>query len=284
MAYAVIDSVAEGNPGKAVWANGVRSNQEDHETSIGALEVSDGTQNTRFTDIESDIVDLETSDGTQNTRITALEGGGGGVTDWTTGDTTPSVLGGGMFRTDNTADTTVSSFDDMTAGDIATLIVADSYTILDGDLTKTGMEIPLIIGDSLQWVHDGTSAVQIAGTVGMGQWVYLADADAISDWIAGTQTTYADVDVSDDGVRKGANSVKVRLYTDDMSTEVRLKARAKGSSADGIPEIVGGMNGGSTTQVVTFAVGLNDSAVFEAKFDASVTYTNNNAAVVGYWI
>lgn len=289
MAYAVIDSVAEGNPGKVVWANGVRANQEDHETSIGVLEVSDGTQNTRIVDLESfdttagtRLTDLEVSDGTQNTRITTLEGG---ITDWTTGDTTPSVLGGGMFRTDNTADTTVSSFDDMTAGDIVTLIVADPNTILGVGLTKTEMEVPLIIGDSLQWVHDGTSAVQIAGTVGMGQFVSLDDPDAIGDWIASTVTAYADIDVSNDGVRKGASSVLINHVYQNNDTGTNLYIRRKGSSTDD-SSLTSGLASHNDNQLKANQIKttLNGSAIFEARFTVSWTSVTNDMYVLGYWI
>lgn len=306
MAYAVIDSVAEGDPGKAVWANGVRANQEDHETSIGALEVSDGTQSTRIIDLElfdttagtrltdletSDgtqntrIVDLETSDGTQNTRLDTLEAGAANITTFSPNDTTPSVLGGGVFKTDNTSATTITALNDGTAGDVITIVFDDTFTTMDSAFAKTGMEIVMIDGDMMQFIHDGSDWVQTAGTVGVGQFVSLDDPDAIGDWIASTVTAYADVDVSNDGVRKGASSVLINHVYQNNDTGTNLYIRRKGSSTDD-SSLTSGLASYNDNQLKANQIKatLNGSAIFEARFTVSWTSVTNDMYVLGYWI
>jgi hypothetical protein len=192
-------------------------------------------------------------------------------------DTTPSVLGGGVFEEVYTTATTVTALDDGVKGDKVTIMFTTSNMTIDGALTHTGMTIPCIAGDIMEWTHNGTTFKQTGGSVGMGQFVNVS-ANAIGDWIASTVTTFTNVDVSDDGVRKGASAVVVSVL---MSATV------------GVPDLRAGNTGvgddpckiaAAATILAQGLIPLDNSATFDAKFSISWTTATNEAEVVGYYI
>ena len=85
------------------------------------------------------------------------------------------------------------------------VLATNSNTTIDGDLTKTGMTIPLIAGDTLEFIYDGTNWQQIAGSVGMGQFVKVTRA-VVVDWLGNSDTSgWFEVDMSlNSTFRKGA--------------------------------------------------------------------------------
>ena len=146
------------------------------------------------------------------------------------------------------------------------------------------MEIPCLDGDTLSFVYDGAAWQQIAGSVGMGVFVALSDADAIGDWPASSTGSPTDVDVSDDGVRKGASVVCFRQYL-YLNGSLALNVRPNGSSdtADATT-LVARTSTSAIRQLAHVVVPLDDDAIFEAWFSNTGSATVNTAAVVGYWI
>jgi len=132
-------------------------------------------------------------------------------------DTTPSVKDGNSFKFVNTSATTVTDFDDGVEGQVINIMATEAYTTVDGGLTKTGMTIPLIAGDTLEFMHDGTDWQQVGGSVGMGRYVKVAK-NSIGDWPSASSTSNTNVDVSDDGVRKGASAAKIQVYLSSYSS------------------------------------------------------------------
>jgi hypothetical protein len=199
-------------------------------------------------------------------------------------DATPTVSGVSSAKTANTSSTTITDFDDGAEGQMLTLLCADANTTIDGGLTATGMTIPLVAGDTLTWVYDGSSWQQIAGSVGMGRFVPIT-ADEVGDWIASTVTTATDVDVSDDGVRAGAVAVLLHVYLLDNSGVCQtLYMRKNGSSETGFGVITNGAGLSAERKYYETTVKLDDDAVFEAWFNSSWSTTQNQAWVNGYYI
>jgi len=200
-------------------------------------------------------------------------------------DATPSVKGVVSAKTANTGGTTITGFDDGVAGQILTLRIADANTTIDAGLTATGMTIPGVSGDTLQWIYDGAAWKQIGGSIGMGRFVSVDPVDEIGDWIASSVTAYTDVDVSNDGVRKGACAVKIRYlgYSSNADAGDNLYVRANGS-ADAAHIVTQVTQNNTASYGKEFTVELDANGVFEAKFTGTWTSTDNNAAVVGYWI
>lgn len=205
-------------------------------------------------------------------------------------DATPDVSAGIAFKTANTGATTITALDGaLYAGELCILRIDDANTTIAGALTKTGRAIVCAADDYLVWQYDGAAWNQIDGSVGMGQFVPLADADVIGDWIASNVTTFTDVDVSDDGVRKGACAVAVRAsFYDSTLSPVGLttgQVRKNGSSAT-TNVMICGVGYGNIVGIMstTFIVAVDDNAIFEAKFGVAFTTGVDTAAVVGYWI
>jgi hypothetical protein len=197
--------------------------------------------------------------------------------------TTPSIAGASSWTTANTAATTITSLVDGRAGKVVTLLAADANTTIHSGLTATGMTIPLIAGDTLQWVYTGAAWKQIGGSVGMGRYVPLAEPDSIGDWIATNVTAATDVDVSDDSVRKGACSVVISYVLSFAGNTMYLYARKNGST--GTTEVRFQFTGatGDTYYIRgQFVVGLDNNAIFEAWHDAAVS--SSTAKVHGYYI
>ena len=138
-------------------------------------------------------------------------------------DATPSVSGRSSFKTANTATTTITDFDDGSAGQKIAVRIDDVFTVIDGGLTKTGMTIPLIVGDLLEFYYDGTTWRQSGGTVGMGQFVKILSG--VTDWMPSTGTNTV-MDLTKDEVRKGAISALISINCinstgDDASHHLR---------------------------------------------------------------
>ena len=197
-------------------------------------------------------------------------------------DATPSVKGVTFAYLSSTGANTITTFDDGVAGQVLDLMSTGTHDTIAGALTKTGMTIPLIANDTLRFIYTSSGWRQIAGSVGMGRYVPLAEPDAIGDWIAVSVTAYGNVDVSDDGVRKGACAVSVSVVGAGTTTTAGLFARKNGAT---IPVNVGvfWQTAGVTDSYYCFSVALDDDAVFEAAFTVNKGGTTG-AKVIGYYI
>ena len=222
---------------------------------------------------------------TTNNKLSLLPSAFVSINTFTDGDTTPSVADGCAFKTANTSATTITNFDDGYEGQTITLHCNDNNTTIDGALTKTGMTIPLQSGDVLQFVRVGSNWQQIAGTVGMGSnYVAVDPEDEIGDWISTSTTSYTDVDVSDDGVRKGAVMVECNGRFDSSSGYIALQVRPNGSTDSNLRYVHIRISDLNTAAM--WSVSLDENGKFEAKFDSSWTAgtSGNHAWVTGYWI
>lgn len=205
-------------------------------------------------------------------------------------DTTPSVSAGGLFRTANTGATSISNFDDPTSGQVIQVRVNDANTtFVHGATTirmKAGHNVVATTGDIFLFRYDGTDWFQLAGGYGRGAagaYVTLAEPDAIGDLIAVTQTTFTDIDVSDDGVPKGATAAMTRFYLNAPTSGVNLLVRKNGSASSTNNHIALFCASGSNATVSEVAVPLDADAKFEAKFDSSAGAASIwTAAVIGY--
>jgi hypothetical protein len=194
-------------------------------------------------------------------------------------DATPSVLGGGVFEEAYTTPTIVTALDDGVKGDKVTIMFTTSNMTVAAALTKTGMIIPCIAGDVMEWTHNGTTFKQTGGTVGMGNFVKITK-NSIGDWPAGSTTAYAAVDVSDDGVRKGANAALIVVQMDNSSTTdlmLWIADNTGGTNADVVLRTrqTQGIMAPITAQ-------LDNDGKFAAKHQAAIT--TSSATVTGYYI
>jgi hypothetical protein len=203
----------------------------------------------------------------------------------TTGDdATPSVKGIASLELTSVGAGTITNFDNGAEGQILTIRTTNFNDTIAGALTATGMAIPLFTGDTLQWIYDGAEWKQIGGSVGMGQFVPVKPPNQIGDWPAATVIAPADVDVSDDGVRKGAVAAQIVWYGQASGAPlVHLYARENG---------VAGITTAGALQVANvgvfahFVIPLDNTAKFEAYFSADWDAVDvvNLAYVHGYWI
>jgi len=194
-------------------------------------------------------------------------------------DTTPSVEGGGSFEEVNTSATTVTTFDDGVKGDKLILLITTSYTTIGSGLTKTGKTIPLIAGDRLEFVHNGTAWKQIAGNVGMGQFVRLA-VSSIATWITASTTSYTAVDLTGESVRKGATNALISVRMDKSGGGDKLVAFATSAAgADGRDAF----RDTASSSVISDALApLNSSAVIYVKHWVAVS--TSIGRILGYYI
>jgi hypothetical protein len=144
---------------------------------------------------------------------------------------TPSVLNGRSWKTANTTATTITGLVDGVEGQKISIICNDAFTTIAGALTKTGMTIPLIVGDIMEWTHNGTTFKQTGGNVGMGNKVIIAP-NVIGDLPLISVTSPTVVDLSDDGVRKGASSVTINVLMGNsgVATDLRIYIRDNGNT------------------------------------------------------
>jgi hypothetical protein len=209
-------------------------------------------------------------------------------TAFTDQDATPSVSGAVSFSTANTVMTTYTDFDDGVQGQWLMLLCTDVYTTIDGGLTKTGMTIPLIAGDTLWWIYDGSAWRQVAGSVGMGRFVPLSDAASISSWIAVTQTSPTGIDLGasgDDLIREGANAVVIKTIYGAVNTPAAVYSRPNGSSDTGLGAYKHYMPVGGAQNSQEYTVGLDSDGIFEAWLgNSAVSATTFEAHVIGYYI
>ena len=116
-----------------------------------------------------------------------------------------------------------------------------------------------------------------------GRFVPLADANVVEDWISSSTTTFTDIDVSDDGVRKGSVAVECSSYFISSAGAPTLYVRRNGSSVDTTANSVAAIM--STSLLVdVFTAKLDNDGKFEAKFSASWTSVSNALYVLGYYI
>lgn len=118
---------------------------------------------------------------------------------------TPSVLNCEAFETANTSLTTITGFTGGRKGQRISIFVNDAFSVIDGSMTKTGMTIPLLVNDILEFRYNGVSWIQVGGTVGMGRWVPLFNKAL--GVIAYEYPSYQNVDLTGEDVREGAASV-----------------------------------------------------------------------------
>jgi hypothetical protein len=202
-------------------------------------------------------------------------------------DTTPSVKGITSAYTANANPTTITTFDDGVAGQRLTLRIADANTTIAAALTASGRIIVGVSGDTLEWLFDGAAWKQVGGSVGMGsRFVVVDPIDAIGDWIASNVTSATDVDVSDDGVRKGACAVVVciSLFSSNADADGDILYVRRNGSSDANHSVTTLAQNGTAGRSKEFTVGLDDNAKFEAWYSGAWTSTTNTAYVVGYWI
>jgi hypothetical protein len=202
-------------------------------------------------------------------------------------DATPSVKGIMSAITANTGATTITGFDDGTAGQVLTLRIYDANTTIGSGLTATGMQILGVSGDTLQWVYDGAAWKQIGGSVGMGRYVPVSPSNAIGDAnLAPATAAAADVDVSDDGVRKGAAAVHVVFVVYNNSGTTRTcYGRANGGSTTGNQVAIFRAHNG-LTGIYCAKIPLDANAIWEywAAADWSGGSSTLEGYVHGYWI
>ena len=113
----------------------------------------------------------------------------------------------------------------------------------------------------------------------LGMFVPLAVPDNIGDWISTLTTTFTDVDVSDDGVPKGAVAVVFRL-TINSNGGVGLRLRPKGNTQT-FNYITHRAN---IDNAYTIVVAIDNDCIFQAQWGGATTSVVNNAAVIGYYI
>lgn len=203
----------------------------------------------------------------------------------TANSATASVDGLESAKTANTTATTYAGgFTNPKAGQTLKLIINDTFTTLSSGITKTGRELPCEVGDVWIGYYDGSSWKQIGGTVGMGNvFVAIDPPDAVGDWIAPSTTTFTDVDLSDDGVRKGADRALLSCFINPSVNTPIVQTRRNGSSATGNATFAQGSDP-STSTSARFEVNLDDDAVFEARFSSTWTATTNECFCRGFYI
>lgn len=201
------------------------------------------------------------------------------------GDTTPSVASKADSYETN-ANGTITTFDNGVAGQVVNLVATDASTTIDAGLTLTGKTIPLAIGDTLSWRYDGSSWLQVGGSVGMGTTFVTLDpvVSVASGWIASSNNnTYTDVDVSA-YLREGADRAEIMFYAVPSSGVVQLLGVRPNGSSDALGKYVSAANAQGDPVVEIFEIALDDDAVFEAKFGAPWLATTNAGYVTGYYI
>jgi hypothetical protein len=169
-----------------------------------------------------------------------------------------------------------------------TLQFGDNLTSVHAGITATQMEILAKNGQRMQFECVTTGqAKQIGGDIGMGRYVSLDPVDQIGDWIGANTTAWTVVDVSDDGVQKGAVAAFVAFrWTHDLGpTPLGLLIKPYGSG-DGTNYCARSIDLILHQGLVHIPVGLDGNGRFEAKFfmDWSGSCGGHSAAVKGYWI
>lgn len=205
---------------------------------------------------------------------------------FTADDATPSVKGITSAKTANANPTTITGFDDGTAGQLLTLRIADANTTIGSGLTRTGMAIPGVAGDTLTWLSDGSGWKQTAGNIGMGVYVPLAQA-AVTDVPAANITAFQDCDFSKNGVRKGAIAVGVFYQFYKSASQAGLMHwRPDGASTVKGSGTLMTQNGPSAIGLTGHFVGkLGPNAIAEVCFDTDWSAsTIDYLGVDGFWI
>jgi len=200
------------------------------------------------------------------------------------GDTTPDVSGSFSWNDVGwTGAGTITAFDGGVNGHWFDLRITTSHVTIDGGLTGSGHSIPCQSGDWLRFKYNGSAYEQVAGNVGMGTTLVIVEpGDTIGDWIATTQITFTDVDVSDDGVRKGAVAFHLAISIAGPASGMNsCRARQNGSTSDTSGEIVNHQETSGANNLIGHKwVPLDEDAIFEARFQTSAASAAENAAFV----
>jgi len=105
--------------------------------------------------------------------------------------------------------------------------------------------------------------------------------DGIGDWISSSTVDWTDVDVSDDGVPKGAIAVILCNAMLSSETNITCYFRKNGdSNTDGTAILSTTFASIGITNVLL--VPIDSNGIFEAKFSSSWTSSINSASVMGY--
>ncbi|MBI4242789.1 MAG: hypothetical protein HY606_01760, partial [Planctomycetes bacterium] len=84
------------------------------------------------------------------------------IINFTSGDETPSVLGGNIFKVDNSGATTISAFDDGVVGQKITLGFTNANTTLSGNTLKLSAAFTSTANDTMVLIYDGTNWLEIS--------------------------------------------------------------------------------------------------------------------------
>ena len=131
---------------------------------------------------------------------------------------------------------------------------------------------------------DGSGNVSTAGTINsVGSTFILATPDPIGDWISVTQTSFVDVDVSDDGAPAGTTGVFVQFFGSACTTPREVRVRKNGDTNDTNANTCHTFPTSITNAATTCFIPVDASRIFEARLLGSAGACNVNvAAVVAY--
>lgn len=200
------------------------------------------------------------------------------------GDTTPDVSAATDWKTANTGSTTITALDGGFAGHRVNLRIGDSNTIVSGALTKSGRTIICQVGDFFEWFHDGASWHQRGGNAGLGRPELITPA-TVTDWPAANVLVGAPatIDLSKDGVRKGAMGALVLHYFQcNAAVSAAFSVRAYGISTYCQKAVVWQNAYGYGEIFVPLDNDARAQAYFSADWSAGAAI--NSGRVVAYYI
>jgi len=162
-----VDTTSSDTTKNKVVSNSLAKGWEDHKNTtsgnphgVDFIELDDTPSS--YSGQAGKLVSVKSAeDGVEFTSSPAL-------TRWTTtiqtfadGDTTPSVAGGMVFKTNNSSSTTITNFDDGVEGQVIWVIFGDSNTTIDFTDTNlkgnNGSDWSPSQGDHMTCVYDGTN-------------------------------------------------------------------------------------------------------------------------------
>lgn len=221
-----------------------------------------------------------------NVRTINVAGAGCTVTIYPTDDV--------IDLTTSTAGTTVTTLQGGTRGQFVTVKIGIGgpgtlqlavAPLVWPNITFGGL---MLDGDKFTFLVEDTPGANyrvVDGNVGMGnKLVFVDPEDAVGTPRSAATNTYGDVDVSGDGVRKGALAVLINFYIVQGNTvEVVGAARKKGSSDDRWLFRTGSAVSGYSW-IDQYWIPVNLNAVFEFKWNAAWTASSNLWYVKAYII
>lgn len=206
-------------------------------------------------------------------------------------DTVPSVAAGSRFYTANVGPgiNTINDFDGFVSGQDVWVRVADIYTAF----AHNAGQMELIAGHSVAaqdgdiWHFRDFSGVwkQMADGLGMGRpdVVLLNERNLIGDWGSAGSTGLQTVDVSDDGVPKGARAVLIEPVLYSSTIALTLSLRKNGEAAITTQVLVPQSSQQNFVQQQIW-VPLDSQGKFQMQFSAAFGVTANEAYVLGYQV